>query len=456
MLSKFFKIFFFVSLAMAIAIAVLATLDATSYWFANMLADMAYSQGEISTAVVALFPIAATILCGVLALIISIPVYFACKKKTAASPKKTKFFLYYFISLIAVSLLVLLFCSLRFDISDRYVWTSDVFIILLLYGACIVEALVLAAFLVSFFTLWKTNRLVACIIGIIILLIIPANYISGYAVYEVSSYSSRYENYGYPDNYPALTEDNGEVVMFEDYPDGVDNDYLSFLLNNNEPSVSSALSVLFGYDISNWEADYSSSLISDIGWTLYKLREHETDEVTNNIPNESEKRISLNKIFDYLVGHPSEAVEALASYRNAVTYYMPVEKFYGTAGYQLLNYLSAAHEDLYKDDDLTRVRNIFKLMNNVEHDWAYEYYDDIKLHINDSYQSRFYDKDGDFDQGPMVWAYSFWARRNAEGTDDVAYALLTMLQDYYSDAEYYQSYDEETGDDYSDEEGYDD
>ncbi len=103
----------------------------------------------------------------------------------------------------------------------------------------------------------------------------------------------------------------------------------------------------------------------------------------------------------------------------------------------MLNQLIAAHDDLYSDADLSRLQKIYKLMTNIEHEYVYEYYDDIKLHINDSYLSYFYDKDGELYQGGVVWAYSFWARRNAEGIDDIAYTILNTLQEYYSEAEYY-------------------
>ena len=456
MLSKFPKIFFFTSLVVAIVIAVFATLNSTSDLFISLLVETIYSpSGEISTGVVAFFPIAATILSGLLALVASICMYFICKKQVAASPKKTKFFLYYFISLVVISLLVLLFCTLRLSIFERYIWERDVIIIPILYGVCVVEALVVAAFLVSFFTLWKTNKLAASIIGVIIILLIPANFISGYAVYEASSYSSVYDSYyGYPAEPSSnmAIEDDADGNTFEDYPDDIEDDYLSFLWGEGEYGVGGAANVLFSYDISAWNSNYPQSFLFDVNWTLTKLKEYGAEEITGNIPDEAEKRASLIKIYDYLIANPSEAVDALGSYRNVLYYYMPIEQFYGTAAYQALDYLSAAHEDLYNDGDLSRLRNIYKLMSNIEHDFAYEYYNDIKLHINDSYLSRFNDIDGDFYQGGLVWAYSFWARRNAEGTDNIAYTMLNMLQDYYSEAEYYQNYGDEEEEDYSEEE----
>jgi hypothetical protein len=340
---------------------------------------------------------------------------------------------------------VLLACLLNLDISTLYVATEDVFIVGLLYGACIVEALVLAAFLVSFFTLWKTNRLVASIIGVIILLIIPANYISGWAIHEASSYYYDSE-YSYHDDYtPSMEEHSADNEIFNDYPDDVVDDYLSFLREEGEYGVDSATNVLFNYDISAWDSEYAYSLLSDIGWTLNNLKNNSTNSYSESIPNEVEKRLSLNKVYSYLIDNPTEAINALKSYKQLLYHYMPVENFYGTAAYMLLNYLLAAHQDLYGDENLNRIQNIYKLMSNIEHDFVSEYYDDIKPHINDSHESIFYDEGKLYKDG-VVWAYSFWARRNAEGTDDIAYTILNMLQDYYSEAEYYQNYAEE--DDY--------
>lgn len=457
MLNKFLKFFFFISLSIAIAIVVLTTLDATSHIFGHMLVAVDYaSHGEISTAVIAFFPIAVTVLCGLLALIATVLAVFIRRKQAVATPKVTKFFLYYFIALIVISLLVLLSCVLAFNIAERQIWIGDVLIVALLYSACIVEALVVAAFLVSFFTLWKTNRLTASIIGIIILLLIPANYISGHAVYAASSYAYHHNDYGYPylaDSDVVVEEYTDKV--FEDYPDDVEEDYLSFLWGEGEYGVGGAANVLFNYDISAWSDSYPQSLLFDVYWTVNMLQNNDTGSYSGKISDESEKRASLNKIYSYLIEHPSEAVEALASYKDLLYYYMPVEKFYGTAAYQLLSYLSAAHNDLYSDSDLTRLGSIYKLMTNIEHDESYEYYDDIKLHVNENYLSKFNDNGGDFYQGGLVWAYSFWARRNAEGTDNIAYTILNMLKEYYSEAEYYQDYDGEEGDDYEEVDDYD-
>ncbi|MDR0660678.1 MAG: hypothetical protein LBG19_07745 [Prevotellaceae bacterium] len=335
MFRRFFKIFFFTSLVIAALIAGVSLLDSTTYKFASLLTKIGYStHAEISTAVVALFPITATILCGIITLLTS-----AIIRQPAESLKKSKFYLYYFVSLIVISLLVLLPCIIKFNISFRYVWTGDVAIIGLLYGVCIVEALVVAGFLVSFFTLWKTHRFVAAIIGVIILLIIPANYISGYATYEASNYSP-YSSNNYNLSYRSSpsadlpVQEYIEEEMYEDYPDDVDENYLSFFWSEGEYDVSGAANVLFNYGISAWNAEYPQTLLSDIEWTLYSLKENNTDSHSGKIADESEKRISLNKIYAYLIEHPSEAIEALVSYREIIQHYMP---------YLLSNFMAQGH-----------------------------------------------------------------------------------------------------------------
>lgn len=455
MLNKFLKTFFFVSIIIAALVAFFATANFSEDWFANILVTSTYgSHSEISTAVVAFFPIATTILSALLTLIISTSIYFIQKKKsTATNSKKSKFFLFYFTSLVIVSLLVLLSCVIRFNISERFIWSEDVVVVALLYAGCILEALILAAFLVSFFTLWKTNKLAATIIGVLILLAIPANIISGIAVYEVSDYSynqpyytNSYNNYDSYDSAVELQElpDNNDYETIE-----VEEDYLSFLWDD-EDDVASAFAYLFQEKLESWNGnDPVDFLRFDISYTTWLTVD---DDDWNESSNPSEN--TLHKIFAYLVQNPSEILNSFYSYQNVIYEYIPVYEFYGTSASSILSYLTAAHEDLYSDSDLSRLKKIYKLMTNIEHDWASEYYDDIKLHVKEEYLPTFYWGDNYFHSSGVVWAYSFWARRNAEGIDDIAYTILTQLNDYYSDAEYYYSGDEYGEEEESDEDYY--
>lgn len=457
MFNKFLKTFFYTSLIVAAIIGVLTVFSATSDWFADMLAGIASAlHEEIPTLIVIFFPIATAVLCGLLALIVSISIHFITKKKTPAPAKKSKFFLYYFISLLGVSLLVILFCILgsnRFSLSELYVDKDNVFAIALLNGACILESIVIAAFLVSIFTLWKTNRLVAYIIGAITLLIIPSNYISRLAVHEISNHY-----YGYNDSYysydtSVAVQDYSEKEVYE--PIEVEEDYLSFLWGDND-NISSALAYLFKERLSEWDSDYPQHFLSDIDWKVDELRSNDEEDWGYSLSDsEKQSETTIRKVYSYLTKHPSEILSAFYSYQNIIYQYMPIYEFYDTGAEALLKQLSAAHDDLYSDGDLDRLQKIYKLMINIEHGDAYEYYDDIKLHINDSYLPIFHDKDGDLYQGGVVWAYSFWARRHAEKTDDIAYTILTHLNEYYSDAAYYTEDEEEyDGEDDNDEDYY--
>ena len=453
----FFKVFFYTSLVVAVVVITALICSSIFGQFIDMPAAVVHPSEEwISTVVIAFFPIATTVLCGLLALVVAAPAYAMRKKPIAAPPKNTRFFLYYFIALMVVSLLVLLSCLLIFAVSERYIELREVFVFAILYGACIAEALVVAALLVSFFTLWKTNKPIACIIGVVILLIIPATCISGCAVHAVSYHPIKildnYYNYSYNYSPGSVVEDDSEEDTSEDYAEEdpkeyADSDYLSFLWNEND-NVSNTFAYLFQKCLDYWADDYPNLFLYNI---RYKIEDfgHGIDEDGWGVYNEEQdwaypEESTLRKVYYYLKENPSEILRTFYSYQNMIYQYMPIEKFYGTGAEGLLKQVIIAHDDLYSDDDLGRLQKIYELMtNDAQLYYTDECYDNIKLHIDDSSLSYFYNKDGELYKGGVIWAYSFWARRNADGTDDIAYTILNVLQDYYSEAEYYKDYSDE-------------
>ena len=438
MLHKFYKTFFFTTLAVTTLIAAQIILGNTSH--TRTLAEMVFNtNGDISTAVVAFFPICTTVLCILFALIISISLHFIQKKKSSThTPKKTNFFFYYFICLVTVSLLVFFFCWWQFNIFDRCIYVTDVIVFPLLYGACIVEALVLAALLVSFFTLWKTNKTVAFIIGAVILFIIPVNLISGVALKDVSGYCRHYD-------YTNNKYDSQNYTIEEEYDEGdyenvieVVDDYLSFLWNE-EDNIDATFEHLFNDELNYWNSDYPQSFLFVLSDFVYML--NADDEEWNSLNTDTDTkgllRNTIHKIHRYLKDNSSEILNAFYSYEDVIYRYIPRSSFSNTATEALLQQLTAAHGDLYSDDDFSRLRNIYSQMTDISHSYASEYYDDIKQYINQDYLHYFNDKDGDFYQGAAVWAYSFWARRYVEGTDDIAYSILSRINEHYIDSEYH-------------------
>ena len=458
MLQKLYKAFFFVSLVITALIAASVMYGDTSRIFINIFTN---GYGEIPADVAAFFPIGITILCILLALLVSGIIYFIQKNKTdEPTPSKKNFFFFYFISLTAVSLLVLLFYSLRSDMYDRCISNYDVIVFAFLYGACVIEAVILAAFLMSFFTLWKTNKPVASIIGIIIILIIPANFISSQAIYEASSRcNARYRAAYHFDNTVGTSDyDSDDEVEADDYYEDVIevvDDYLSFLWNE-EDDTDAAFEYLFEEELEHWDDSYPQSFLSyRIGdltyilsadeeeWSDLKSRSNRIDGLSGN---------TLRKIYRYLIKNPSEILAAFYSYQDIIYRYIPVYDFHNTAAETLLQQLTVAYNDLYRNNGLNRLRSIYTMMTKVKHDEARDYYHNIKPYINDDHSACFYDKDGDFHQGGVVWAYSFWARRNAEGIDDIAYRILSHLNEYYMYAAHYHYSDEEEEYEYDDEE----
>ena len=435
MLNKFYKIFFFTSLVVTALIAMMVAFGDASRLFELIPTKIIHNSRDISTVAAAFLPIGITILCALFTLLFSIILHFTRKKEaTTDTPKKISFFFYYFICLITVSLLVLFFCWLRFNILERCIDISDIIVFPLLYIACIVEASVLAALFVSLFTLWKTNKTVAFIIGAIIIFIIPANFICGEAVREASNYC-RY-------NYTTNNYDSQYYVAEEEYDEGdyenvieVVDDYLSFLWGDDD-NIDATFEYLFNDELSSWNSDYPQSFLFVLSDFVYTL--NADDEEWNSLNTDTDTkgllRNTIRKIHRYLKDNSSEILNAFYSYEDVIYKYIPISRFNGTASEALLQQLTVAHNDLYGDNGFSRLRNIYSQMTDISHSYASEYYDDIKQYINQDYLHYFNDKDGDFYQGAAVWAYSFWARRYVEGTDDIAYTILRQINEHY---EYY-------------------
>ena len=436
MLHKFYKAFFFVSLIITALIAVTIMYGDTSRIFIDIFTN---GYGEILADVPAFLPICATVLCILLALLVGGVIHFIQKnKEVALTPSKRNFFLFYFISLTVVSLLVLLFYLLRSDMYDRCIDNYDVIVFALIYGACVIEALVLAAFLVSFFTLWKTNKPVAYIIGVIIVLITLANIISGQAIYEASSRCNATYRAAYNQNKnidSSHYDSDDEVEADDDYEDviGIVDDYLSFLWDEDD-DIDAALEYLFT-DRLDWGSVYSEHLLTNIEFLSYRLRSSDKDwnDYYRDYYDIATK--TLRNAYHYLKQTPSAILDAFFSYEDVIYRCMPISEFHNTAADQLLKQLTVAYNDLYSDNGLNRLQSIYIEMDDSKHDFAWEYYDDIKPHIDDDYLHYFYDRDGDFLQNVVVWAYSFWARRNAEGTDNIAYRILSHLNEHYIEEE---------------------
>ena len=451
MLYKFHKAFFFVSFIITVLIVVTVMFGGTSRIFVDMFTN---GYGEIPADVAAFFPIGATVLCILFALLVGGVIHFIQKNKvTELAPPKKNFFFFYFISLTAASLLVLIFYSLRSDMYDRCIDNYDVIVFAFLYGACVIEAVILAAFLVSFFTLWKTNKPIASVIGVIIVLIMLANIISGQAIYEASSRCNASYRAAYHFDNTVGTSDydsDDDVVVADDYDYDeevieVVEDYLSFLWNEDE-DTDSIFEYLFTDKLDGWNTDYPSYFRNNIGELSYAFGSDEED--WNGYYQKFYGTIgkTLRKMYIHLKQTPSDILAAFYSYQDVIYRYIPVSGFHNTAAETLLQQLTFAYNDLYRNNGLNRLRSIYTMMTEIEHDEARDYYHNIKPYINDDHSACFYDKDGDFHQGGVVWAYSFWARRNAEGIDDIAYRILSHLNEHYIEAEYYHIEEEEYDD----------
>lgn len=149
---------------------------------------------------------------------------------------------------------------------------------------------------------------------------------------------------------------------------------------------------------------------------------------------------SLNKIIQYASKNRSEIdfITLFITYRDLIVKVIP-GSVYKKNGYDIMvRSLCDSYYDLhvYEDERQYKMQAIYDLMENSRGDYV------DKFKLIEPYMGEFYKKKYDYfasdiidthNYQKLVWAYSFWGRRNHEGKVEETIAVLQDIRSLYED-----------------------
>ncbi|MDR1122181.1 MAG: hypothetical protein LBM08_14905 [Dysgonamonadaceae bacterium] len=150
--------------------------------------------------------------------------------------------------------------------------------------------------------------------------------------------------------------------------------------------------------------------------------------------------IAYRLIIEYIRKEKGAPLAALMNtYGHYIRQHLSGEIFQKHGAKRLILSLIMAYDDIFylsdrKPNDI--LHDIYATMSEQRLRSLADYFPLISANISESFLSGsiFMDKDKKLDKGLIVWAYSFWARRNNEGrTDDAHKVALDLYTTYIAD-----------------------
>ncbi len=108
-------------------------------------------------------------------------------------------------------------------------------------------------------------------------------------------------------------------------------------------------------------------------------------------------------------------------------------KYMNSGASHLIATLDRVYKDIYlnENDGDEKIAAIYQCMTSENHGMIEEYFDSLLPYISDDVLNTFRDSSGDIEKRMVVWTYSFWARRDHEGTTSGTRYILQEIANYY-------------------------
>lgn len=365
----------------------------------------------------------------------------------AAKQKKVRFFwsIQFFTSLL-LSLIVLGFSIQASPEAylDMYADRGATILMLMLLGM-LLSGVALAAIATAVASIWHTNKTTSYILGLTAAIPLAAVVFGTLMVRSYSANDSHARNSRDPYYIEETSVYNGgDNEEVEDYVIAVSD--AEALLNDEESEEMSNVIKYFihvrlplaneksdvFYVLQHWwyvpsGEDFESSQLS------YFYDSNEWDSKQEFMQTAQDFRT----LQEYLTGDANELLSAFQRYFPQIKSSFPKSDYKNSAAAVLVKCLLATHDDLYADSNTSsnRLQGIYDTMTENEKEWdVTEYYSLILPYTSDVISKKRILADADNDwlvQQVSVWAYSFWARRYQEGTDEAALTMLNMITNYY-------------------------
>ena len=294
--------------------------------------------------------------------------------------------------------------------------------------------------------LWLKNKVVASVVVIVglFLFILPLGYLTYFKSYTYhdqanASYYQEVEEASNAIATGAIEVEEEHYDMgeeYEEYEEGEEEDYFSFSdlwedPSEDEENVRSATSI-----IRNIVAAYE-------GNNYLGYMRHVYDPRSNNEAIEKNTPIDyFHKIKEKLLNNPEVLQSAFDNYKHLLYETISVKTYIRNDVDVVIELLLLSYYDIQSDDNaaatLEEVNRIMtshpKNEYNYEDD-ATDFYPEIKDFVSEKmlekYSTLKYSNKYNVTKGDIVWAYSFWARRNKEGTMQSVLTILTEVKKHY-------------------------
>ena len=225
--------------------------------------------------------------------------------------------------------------------------------------------------------------------------------------------------------------------MGEEYEEGEEENYFSFSdlwedSSEDEENVRSATTVIQNIVAATEEGS------NYLGYMRYIYDPSGDDEtIEKNTPV-----AYFYKIKEKLLNNPEVLQSAFDNYKHLLYETISVKTYIRNDVDVVIELLLLSYYDIQSDDNpMTTLEALNRIMTshpkneyNYEDD-ATDYYPEIKDFVSakmlEKYSTLKYSTKYDVSEGDIVWAYSFWARRNKEGTMQSVFAILNEVKKHY-------------------------
>jgi ABC-type multidrug transport system fused ATPase/permease subunit len=285
----------------------------------------------------------------------------------------------------------------------------------------IILSLLLGAFLLATGIYWKTNKAMGGIIFLFGFFIVLMSF--AYEVVFIDQFMSA--SLRYNDYVDSKKSNSNEVKETGDYEDETDNE--DYAYEEHEAKL-----------ISSWK-----SLIQDWGGLEGKYDFYDVRILLNR---SLEDNITINDYYyfvqevDDLRKNPEEFYSAFENYRS-VFYNLVSPATYHAANFdKIVEGLLLTYDDIGEDNQkLEEIYNAMNVSNDTPGPTMEGYYaqfeNNFSLSIIQKLQNYKLTNGDGFKDSDLMWFYSFWARRNKEGTAKDIAIILNEIKEYYNKTE---------------------
>ncbi len=379
------------------------------------------------------------------------------EKMEEKKPRKGEsFFFFYLCCFTLLSLLVFLFSMFFFNPFTAYFSLTHDLIQgeSIIYAGIVITALLQAALVSSIISLWKTNAGVGILLSFIWLFflsmtVLPGMILSDYVnPHESACKKGNNDDYRMPVPVEAIEEahpvEEDTVENYEYYDGGEyeydDSPFCGGMWDDPESCIPRVKLALVFAD--NWK-QYSGSatweFFNDPIWNHELLPEYaEYDHDWKGKKGGYAGYYNFHKAINFFKNEPFYLTRFFELYEQTIYKTISQRRYKESGASRLIPLFIAAYKDLYRDgvkDGREKSLTIYTEMSTGEERAIWDgsgHFEFITQFATQEALDKFhYVDEQQIDKDLVVWIYSFWARRENEGSAQTVYGILQKIVNHY-------------------------